>query len=205
MQDNKIKTNIEFHNSDVKDILSRISNIFQYSDYNTMKEIPESEVRKFDIKKHKKDLRNYRKGEDYKLLLPSKNYIIVGNSKGLHYYTMLFLYFLYRINDGFYIENDCVVFSKLIDCIWSNDSEIRFQYDKLKILFIYISSDYAQINNEKYLPDFVRSRSYPTIILTEDKSKIPSCIKSELFEIIDFKSSGNINNSSHKKNGNGYI
>ena len=29
MQDNKIKTNIEFHNSDVKDILSRIS-IFQY-------------------------------------------------------------------------------------------------------------------------------------------------------------------------------
>ena len=71
---------------------------------------------------------------------------------------MLFLYFLYRINDGFYIENDCVVFSKLIDCIWSDDSEIRFQYDKLKILFIYISSDCAQINNEKYLPDFVRSK-----------------------------------------------
>ena len=97
MQDNKIKTNIEFHNSDVKDILSRISNIFQYSDYNTMKEIPESEVRKFDIKKHKKDLRNYRKGEDYKLLLPSKK--LYSSRKFKRNYTTTLCYFFI-----FYIE-----------------------------------------------------------------------------------------------------
>lgn len=198
MQDNKIKTQLKFHESDVRDIFRSISNIFQYSDYNTMKEIPEFVVKKFNSLNLKKDFRNYREGGDYELWLPDKNYIILGNYKSLHYYLMLYLYLLYRIGkkrDSFLVENDCVNFSRFIDYIWSNDSDIRFQYDEIKLLFIYISSDCNKVINEKYIPDFVRSRVYPTIILIDDKNKIPTCINSNLFEIIDFRVLSNTNNT----------